>query len=61
MSLSIKFWIRMWPFERIIDSGLVDLSRRCAARAEDAEGTPDQSHISQSILGFEDYHLEPKA
>ena len=28
---------------------------RCAARAEDAEGTPTQSHISPSIPVYEDY------
>jgi len=31
-----------------------DLSGRGAARAEDAQGTPDQSHISPSILVYED-------
>ena len=30
------------------------LSRRGAARAEDAQGTPTQSHISPSILAYED-------
>ena len=27
------------------------------ARAEDAQGTPNQSHISPSILVYEDYHV----
>jgi hypothetical protein len=31
-----------------------DLSRRGAARAEDAQGTPSQSHISPSILVYDD-------
>ena len=31
-----------------------DLSGRGAARAEDAQGTPTQSHISPSILVYED-------
>jgi len=42
----------------VIDAGLVgstDLSGRGAARAEDAQGTPTQSHISPSILVYEDY------
>jgi len=44
----------------LIGSGLVgstDLhsSGRGAARAEDAQGTPTQSHISPSILVYEDY------
>ena len=44
----------------LIDSGLVgstnsrDLSGRGAARAENAQGKPDQSHISPSILAYED-------
>ena len=36
----------------LIDLGLV--SGRGAARAEDAQGTPTQSHISPSILVYED-------
>ena len=35
----------------MIDSGLVG-SGRGAARAEDAQGTPTQSHVSPSILGY---------
>jgi len=35
----------------MIDSGLVG---RGTARAEDAQGTPTQSHISPSILVYED-------
>jgi len=31
------------------------MSGRGAARAEDAQGTPTQSHISPSILVYEDY------
>jgi len=30
--------------------------RRGATRAEDAQGTPTQSYISPSILGYEDTH-----
>jgi len=37
----------------LIDSGLVDYGRG-AARAEDAQGTLTQSHISPSILVYED-------
>ena len=57
---------------RVIDSGLVgstgfhsshpqghELSGRGTTRAEDAQGTPAQSHISPSILGYEDKHQEP--
>ena len=45
----------MWRLSWVIDSGLVGptdfhLSRRGAARAEDASGTPTLSHISPSIL-----------
>jgi hypothetical protein len=46
---------------RAIDSGLVG-STDChssllgdAARAEDAQGTPTQSHVPPSILVYEDY------
>jgi hypothetical protein len=39
---------------RLIDSGL-DLSGIGTTRAEDAQGTPTQSHISPSILAYEDY------
>ena len=45
------------PFSAVIDSGLVDstdFSGRGTARAEDAQGTPTQSHISPSILVYED-------
>jgi len=41
----------------VIDSGLVgstDLSGRGTARAEDAQGTPTQSHIPPSIRVYED-------
>ena len=34
-----------------------DLSGRGAARAEDARGTPTQSHISSSIHAHEEKHL----
>ena len=37
----------------VIDSGLA--SRRDTTRVEDAQGTPIQSHISPSILVYEDY------
>ena len=39
---------------QVIDSGLVGLSGWGTARAEDAQGTPTQSHISPSILVYED-------
>ena len=39
-------------FPGLIDSGLV--TRRGTTRAEDAQGTPTQSHISPSILVYED-------
>jgi len=42
----------------LIDSGFVgstDLSGRGTTRAEDAQGTPTQSHISPSIQEYEDY------
>jgi len=39
----------------LIDSGLVE---RGAARAEDAQGTPNQSHISPSILVYKDYRAK---
>ena len=42
---------RQPPFPPMIDSGLVGGG---AARAEDAQGTPTQSHISPSILVYED-------
>ena len=41
----------------MIDSGLVgstDFSGRGAARAEDAQGTPTQNHVSPSILVYEE-------
>ena len=38
----------------MIDSGLVGLSGRGAARAAGAQETPTQSHISQNILVYED-------
>ena len=52
----------------VIESGLVGstdfhyLSGRGAARAEDAQGTPIQSHIPSSILVYEDemFSLNPK-
>ena len=34
--------------------GWLNLSARGATRAEDAQGTPTQSHISPSILVYED-------
>ena len=47
---------RVWDSGRRVQGpGLVDLSGRGAARAEDAQGTPTQSHISPSItLVYED-------
>jgi len=39
-------------FKKLIDSGL--FSGRDAARAEDAQETPIQSHISPSLLVYED-------
>jgi len=41
-------------FLGLIDSGY---SGRGAARAEDAQGTPTQSHTSPSILVYEDQHF----
>ena len=41
-------------FSSVIDSGLVGTTGRGAARAEYAHGTPTQSHISPSILVYED-------
>jgi len=38
----------------MLDSGLVGWLGRGAARAEDARGTPTQSHISPSILVYEE-------
>ena len=37
-------------------SGVIERLRVCSgsARAEDAQGTPTQSHISPSLLGYED-------
>jgi len=37
-----------------VDILRVDLSGRGTARAEDAQGTPTQSHISPSILVYEE-------
>ena len=45
----------------VIDSGLVgstDFYGRGAARAEDAQGTPTQSHISPSIVVYEEYRVD---
>ena len=39
-------------FFELVDSGLAG---RGTARAEDAHGTPTQSHISPSILVYKDY------
>ena len=42
-------------FKGVIDSGLVgSTAERGATRAEDAQGTPFPSHISPSILAYED-------
>ena len=38
---------------RVIDSGLVG-----STRAEDAQGTPTQSHVSPNILVYEDKGLK---
>jgi len=40
--------VMTFPFSRLIDS------ERGAARAEDAQGTPTQSHISPSILVYDE-------
>jgi len=40
---------------------VIDLSERGAARAEDAQGTPSQSHISTSILVYEENPVESLA
>ena len=42
---------RLKVFRGMIDSGL-EGSGRGAARAEDAQGTPTQSHVSPSILVY---------
>ena len=47
----LKPWTR--SSTAVIDSGR-DLSRRGTTRAEDAQGTPTQSHISPSILVYDD-------
>ena len=41
----------------LIDSGLAGLCGRGTTRAEDAPGTPAQSHISPSIIVCEDNQL----
>ena len=48
--------IRKSPPEsgRDFEVNAVDLSGKGAARAEDAQGTPTQSHITPSILVYED-------
>ena len=44
---------------QMIDSGLAgSTAGRGTTRAKDAQGTPTQSHISPSILVYEDYHVE---
>jgi hypothetical protein len=57
------------PFRRMMDSGLIgtrrgpthsqDLSDKGAARAEDAQGTPNQSHISPTLQVYEDELAPP--
>jgi len=41
----------------VTDSGLVGSDGRSATRAEDAQGTPTQSHISPSMLVYEENAL----
>ena len=55
----LTFRASLWKvLTRVIDSGLVGskdfFSGRGTTRAEDAQGTPAQSHISPSILVYED-------
>jgi hypothetical protein len=48
----------------VIDSGTThswDLSRRGTTRAKDAQGTLTQSHISPSILVYEDNTFDAKS
>ena len=44
-------WPKLFQIDRL---GWLDHSRKCTARAEDAQGTPTQSHISPSIPVFQD-------
>ena len=49
------FWYKTKGIQAMIDSPHSrDLSERGAARAEDAHGTPTQSHISPGILVYAD-------
>jgi len=50
---SLRFGCAVGSSGLVIDSGLVG-SGRGTTRAEDAQGTPTQSHISPSILVYED-------
>ena len=59
-NIKLSCVLKMWHLARMIDSGtiyLLDISGRGAARAEDAQGTPTQSHISPGILVYEDKHV----
>jgi hypothetical protein len=49
---TLRLWYKPVNFGATIDSGLVDPGSG-AARAEDAEGTPTQSHISPSVLVYQ--------
>ena len=46
----------MLSLVEMIDSGLVGSTDGGTTRAEDAQGTPTQSHISPSILVYEENH-----
>ena len=50
-------WLNDSPLCEVIDSGLVG-SGRGTARAENAQGTPTQSHISPSVLVHEEQPLD---
>ena len=57
--------VRKVDSRQVIDSGLIGStdfhssnSGRGTARAEDAQGTPTQSHISPSILVYEEKHVK---
>ena len=51
--MDIQHMYSLYSLDRL-RVGWLNLSGRGAARAEDAQGTPIQSHISPSILVYED-------
>ena len=48
------FVLKLMRNVALIDSGSWGLSGRGTTRAEDAEGTPTESHVSLSILVYEE-------